>query len=183
MLLRRRLAALALAGMLTMAQLLPGSAATAQATSAEVAPDAKSAISYPTLDAAIAAQATEDTDEAIRCLATTIYFEAKGEPLAGQLAVAQVVLNRAAAGGRFGEGVCGVVTQPHQFSFVRGGKLPDVDAGRPAWRTAVAVAKVALAEAWDGEADRALYFNNRRVGLGGGRLVRVATIGNHIFYR
>ena len=144
---------------------------------ADIRPDDQ--VAYPSLAAAVAAQDVSATeDEALRCLATTIYFESKGEPLAGQLAVAQVVINRASTR-RFGEGVCGVVRQRGQFSFVRGGQLPAVDATKAAYRTALAVAKVALAEAWDGDADEALYFNSRPMA---GR-TRVASIGNHVFYR
>lgn len=135
-------------------------------------------IVYPTLAAAVAAQDVSAEDEALRCLATTIYFESKGEPLAGQLAVAQVVINRVAAG-RFGQGVCGVIRQRGQFSFVRGGQIPSVDSSNRAYRTALAVAKVALAEAWDSEAERALYFNSRPMS---GR-THIASIGNHRFYR
>ncbi len=58
-----------------------------------------------------------------RCLATAIYFESKGEPLAGQLAVAQVILNRAESG-RWARDACGVMLQPKQFSFIRGGRAP-----------------------------------------------------------
>ncbi len=138
-------------------------------------------VAYPTLAAAVAAQDVDAVgDEQLRCLATSIYFESKGEPLAGQLAVAQVVLNRAKQK-RFGGSVCGVVTQRGQFSFVRGGQLPDVDDSKPTYRTAVAVAKVALAEAWDSPAPDALYFNARRAPFAG--KIRVASIGNHVFYR
>ena len=139
------------------------------------------AVAYPTLAAAVAAQdVATAADEQLRCLATSIYFESKGEPLVGQLAVAQVVLNRAKQK-RFGSSVCGVVTQPGQFSFVRGGRLPAVDEDRREYRTAIAVAKVALAEAWDSPAPQALYFNARRAPFAG--KTRVAAIGNHIFYR
>jgi N-acetylmuramoyl-L-alanine amidase len=138
-------------------------------------------VAYPTLAAAVAAQDVDAAgDEQLRCLATSIYFESKGEPLAGQLAVAQVVLNRAKQK-RFGASVCGVVTQPGQFSFVRGGELPDVDESKATYRTAVAVAKVAMAEAWDSPAPDALYFNARRAPFAG--KTRVASIGNHVFYR
>lgn len=136
---------------------------------------------YPTLAAAVAAQSTQAEDEQLRCLAGAIYFESKGEPLAGQLAVAEVILNRAEAG-RFGDNVCEVVKQPGQFSFVRGGRIPAIDAGRAAYRTAIAVAKVAMADAWDSAAGRALYFHARRVSPRWNR-TRVASIGNHIFYR
>jgi N-acetylmuramoyl-L-alanine amidase len=156
------------------------------APSATVAPEADPAagdvVAYPTLAAAVAAQdASAASDEQLRCLATAIYFESKGEPLAGQLAVAQVILNRAASG-RFGSDACSVVTQRGQFSFVRGGVVPSVDAGRAQYRTAVAVAKVAMADAWDGQADNALYFHARRVAPGW-KKTRVAAIGNHVFYR
>ena len=136
---------------------------------------------YPTLAAAVAAQATTDSDEQLRCLATSVYFESKGEPLGGQLAVAEVILNRAQAG-RFGNSVCAVVTQPGQFSFVRGGTLPSVDSSRPAYRTALAIARVAMAAAWDSAAPNALYFHARRAAPGWKR-TRVAAIGNHVFYR
>ncbi len=139
-------------------------------------------IVYPTLAAAVAAQQTQgEVSKDLRCLAGAIYYESKGEPLAGQLAVAEVILNRADSG-RFGGSICDVVTQPGQFSFVRGGRVPDIDPSRPAWRTALAVAKVALNDAWESDAGDALYFHARRVGPGWGR-EKVASIGNHIFYR
>lgn len=139
-------------------------------------------IAYPTLAAAVAAQQTRgEMDDDLRCLAGAIYYESKGEPLAGQLAVAEVILNRADSG-RFGSSICGVITQPGQFSFVRGGRIPSVDQSRPAWRTALAVARVALDDAWESDASDALYFHARRAAPGWGR-VKVASIGNHVFYR
>lgn len=135
---------------------------------------------YASLADAVAAQGVGGDDEHLRCLAGAIYYESKGEPLAGQLAVAQVILNRTRSG-RFPTDVCGVVKQRGQFSFVRGGAIPAVDGGKLAWRTAMAVAKVALAEAWDAPARDALYFNATRSGHSGG--VRIAAIGGHTFYR
>ncbi len=136
---------------------------------------------FATLDAAVAAQDRAVADEATRCLASAIYFESKGEPLSGQLAVAQVIINRAKSG-RFPDDVCSVVTQRGQFGFVRGGRIPAIDEDRAGFRTAVAVARVALADAWDGAAETALYFNtpNR---VPAPRLQRVAVIGHHVFYR
>ena len=163
---------------------VPAPVAPTTAPTPAVADDVKpgDTIAYPTLAAAVAAQQTRgDIDEDMRCLAGAIYYESKGEPLAGQLAVAEVILNRADSG-RFGDTICDVVKQPGQFSFVRGGRVPAVDPDRPAWRTAVAVAKVALNDAWESNADDALYFHARRAAPGWGR-TRVATIGNHIFYR
>ena len=137
--------------------------------------------SFDSLDEAVAAQDAEVANDAIRCLAGAIYFEAKGEPLSGQLAVAQVVLNRARSG-RFPPDVCDVVTQRGQFGFVRGGRIPSIDEARATYRTAIAVARVALAEAWDGAAATALYFNTPDR-LPAARLQRIAAIGNHVFYR
>src|SRR3954453_3029952 len=56
----------------------------------------------------------------LECLATGIYFEAKSEPLAGQLAVGKVIANRADSNGRFPSSYCGVLFQRGQFSFVHG---------------------------------------------------------------
>ncbi len=137
---------------------------------------------FASLAAAVDAHhGTDDIDEELRCLATGVYFESKGEPLAGQLAVADVILNRSQSG-RFPGSVCSVLTQRGQFSFVRGGKLPSVNPGSKAWKTAVAVARVARAEAWESPTDGALFFHARYVSPRW-RLSKVGSVGNHIFYR
>ena len=136
---------------------------------------------FDTLDAAVAAQDAAVADDTLRCLAGAIYFEAKGEPLSGQLAVADVIINRTKSG-RFPGDVCSVVKQRGQFSFVRGGSIPAIDGNRAGYRTAIAVAKVALRAAWQNPATDALFFHARQVTPGWG-LTKVAAIGNHIFYR
>ena len=137
---------------------------------------------YASLAAAVDAQVVGDAvSDELNCLASAIYFEAKGEPLPGQLAVANVIINRARSG-RYPPGLCGVVTQPGQFSFVHGGQMPAVDTDSTAYRTAMKLAKVAMAEAWDSPAPKALYFHARRVGMSRGA-TQIAMIGNHIFYR
>lgn len=136
---------------------------------------------YPTLAAAVAAQDAAAADETLRCLAGAIFFEAQGEPLSGQLAVAEVILNRAKSG-RFPADICSVITQRGQFGFVRRGVIPAIDATRVGWKRAVAVAKVAMAEAWNSPAANALYFNASRRSPAA-RAIRVAAIGNHVFYR
>jgi N-acetylmuramoyl-L-alanine amidase len=149
---------------------------------APIAASAPAEPSYATLEAAVAAQSVPDSaGEDLRCLAAAVYHEAKGEPLAGQLAVADVILNRMGSG-RFPKSVCSVVKQPGQFSFVRGGQLPDLDTGRPAYRTALAVAQVALNAKWDSPAPAALYFHAKTSNASWGR-PRVTSIGHHIFYR
>jgi spore germination cell wall hydrolase CwlJ-like protein len=150
----------------------------AQATTAELA-DADT--SHATLAAAVAAQDAVAVDAELNCLAIGVYYESKGEPLEGQLAVAEVILNRAKSG-RFPASVCGVLTQRGQFSFVRNGRLPQPPASARAWKTALAVAQVARDDAWDSRVSNALFFHARYVSPGW-RLARVGSVGNHIFYR
>lgn len=136
---------------------------------------------YATLAAAVAAQPATIDDEELNCIAIGVYYESKGEPLTGQLAVADVILNRASSG-RFPPSACGVLTQRSQFSFVKGGRLPNVDTSRPAWKTAVAIARIARDDLWKSPAKGALFFHARRVSPNWGK-TRVASLGNHIFYR
>ena len=67
-----------------------------------------------------ALRGTNPGSRELECLAVGIYYESKSEPLAGQLAVGQVIANRAKSG-RFASTYCGVLFQRSQFSFVRGG--------------------------------------------------------------
>ena len=117
----------------------------------------------------------------MRCLAAAIYYESKGEPLEGQLAVGRVVVDRSKSG-RFPSTYCGVVHQPSQFSFVRGGQIPAIRTASAAWRTAQAIAKIAHDGSWQSPAKGALFFHARYVSPGW-RLQRVAQVNNHIFYR
>jgi len=118
----------------------------------------------------------------LECLATGIYFESKGEPLKGQLAVGQVIANRANSGGRFPSTYCGVLFQRGQFSFVHGRSLPRVSHDKKQWQTAVAIAKIVDKGLKDPVVGNALFFHARYVSPGW-RLKRVASIGNHVFFR
>ena len=118
----------------------------------------------------------------LECLATGIYFESKSESLAGQLAVGQVIANRAASGGRFPGTYCGVLFQRGQFSFVRGRSLPRVPRASRQWQTAVAMAKIVDQDLHQSSVGKALFFHARYVSPGW-RLKRVASVGNHVFYR
>jgi len=121
--------------------------------------------------------------EQMRCLAGAIYFEARGEPLSGQLAVAQVVINRADSS-RFPSSYCGVVYQRAQFSFVRGGAMPRINTGSKAWKRAKAIARIAHEGMWESEAEDALYFHAKYVSPSWSRKkTALATINQHIFYR
>ena len=117
-------------------------------------------------------------DADLRCLATAVYFEARGEPLEGQLAVAQAILNRAASG-RYPSSACGVIGQPGQFSFSRA-RPP---AGGSDWRVAQAIARIAAGQSFRQVAPRAISFHASFVKPGWSGMTRVAQIGNHVFYR
>jgi N-acetylmuramoyl-L-alanine amidase len=117
-------------------------------------------------------------DNDLNCLATAVYFESRGEPMEGQLAVAQTILNRVDSG-RYAPTVCGVINQPKQFSYDRG-RAPRAGSD---WETARAIARIAMEDMWHEVAPRALSFHARRVAPNWAGKTRVATIGNHVFYR
>lgn len=119
----------------------------------------------------------------MECLAGAVYFESRGEPLGGQLAVARVVINRAESG-LFPADYCGVVFQRSQFSFVKSGRMPAIRRGSSAWQQAVRIARIAHEGLWDSAADDALYFHARYVKpKWSHRKQALATINSHIFYR
>ena len=131
----------------------------------------------------VALHAADDiADPEQHCLAGAVYFEARSEPLEGQLAVAEVVLNRAASG-KYPRTLCGVVTQRAQFSFIQRGKFPRIDKSSAAWRKAVAIARIANEKLAGKVAPDVLWYHATYVSPGWGkRLNRVARIGAHIFY-
>jgi spore germination cell wall hydrolase CwlJ-like protein len=152
--------------------------AQAPAPAPAVAPKPKAA----TLNHLVDLQAIpQKLDRETECLAASVYFESKTEPLEGQLAVAEVVINRAKSG-RFANSICGVVFQKGQFSFVRGGGFPPIARSGHAWREAVAIAQIAMNDHWDSRASKALFFHATRVSPGWNK-TRVAQLGNHVFYR
>jgi N-acetylmuramoyl-L-alanine amidase len=122
-------------------------------------------------------------DAEANCVATAVYFESRGEALEGQLAVAHVVMNRAASG-RYPSSWCSVVKQPAQFSFVRGGHFPAIDPGCAAWRKAQAITRLAVSNAVPSLSQDVLWYHADYVAPSWGRrLSFVQKIGTHIFYR
>lgn len=129
-----------------------------------------------------------DSARDLDCLAQAVYYEARGEGLAGMRAVAQVVLNRARHPA-FPKSVCGVVYQGAarrvgcQFSFVcdgsmRRGKEPG------AWRRAREVASSAMGGFVMAEVGNATHFHTTGVSPRWRHsLMRVGQIGTHVFYR
>ncbi len=123
-----------------------------------------------------------------KCLAEAIYFEARGEPLAGQIAVAEVVLNRA-DDPAFPKTVCGVTRQgvgsgrACQFSYACDGH-PDVMRSSAARDRAEKLATLMLSGHARTVTKGATYFHAVRVRPDwAGRMTQTARIGHHSFYR
>jgi len=127
----------------------------------------------------------------LTCLARNVYFEARGEPIAGQYAVAEVTMNRKASR-LFPNTVCEVVQQQNwdpirgrhvgAFSWTEFSTLPDPEGEewQRAWRVAEAVYYQPEVRSLKG----ALYFHADHVKPSWARTKRpVARIGNHVFYR
>ena len=125
---------------------------------------------------------TDTPDAEQECLARAVYFEARSEPLQGQLAVADVGLNRTVSG-RYPATICAVVTQRAQFSFIRNGRFPEADKSSDAWRKAVAIARIARERLANEVARNVLWYHADYVApTWRNNLTRVAKIGAHIFY-
>lgn len=123
---------------------------------------------------------TKDREE--ECLANAVYFEARSEPIEGQLAVAEVVMNRAASG-RYPADLCSVITQKAQFSFIRRGKFPRANRDSDAWKKAVAIAAIARQKLAGTLPSGCLWYHATYVSPSWGkRLTKQTQIGLHIFY-
>jgi spore germination cell wall hydrolase CwlJ-like protein len=135
------------------------------------------------LNELVAAYGRAETPDAEQeCLAQAVYFEARSEPLEGQLAVADVVLNRASSG-RYPSTICAVVTQRAQFSFIRNGRFPQADRSSDAWLKAVAIARIAREHLANEVASDVLWYHADYVApVWRHNLRRVTKIGAHIFY-
>ena len=156
------------------------SEAEAPAAAEDTAPAIDPSADLATLVAQL--RGSEPGSRELECLAAGVYFDSKSEPLAGQLADGEVIANRANSGGRFPGTYCGVLFQRGQFSFVRGKSWPRVARDSKQWKTAVAIAKIVDQDLKDSAIGKALFFHARRVSPRW-RLKRVATVGNHVFYR
>jgi len=113
----------------------------------------------------------------ITCLAVVIYLEARGEPLAGRIAVADTVMTRALHEGMTrGPDTCAVVQSPGQYAVTG-----HVDYTSDEWASAVAVSAAVV---WGGVGCRcATHFHTVSVTpYWADDLTRVGVIGEHVFY-
>ncbi len=144
---------------------------------------AKAALTAPrldigTLDALPPAQGNAEW----QCLAQAIYFESRGEPLDGQIAVAEVVLNRRDSRS-FPGTVCGVTHQGCQFSYMCDGNSDTMKSAVSRQRSEK-LASLMLAGRPRSLTDGALYFHTRSIRPDWSRrFARTTTIGHHMFYR
>ena len=128
------------------------------------------------------------SDKQMSCLAEALYFEARGEPIKGQLAVGEVILNRV-EDRRYPSSICKVVNQGTgrrfacQFTYTCDGKLETVHERKP-YEIALKIAKILLTTH-----DRKLtrgsthYHSNYVDPKWSKKFERVAKFGRHIFYR
>lgn len=123
-----------------------------------------------------------------RCLAIAIYFEARGEPVRGQVAVGQVIMNRVRSP-LFPETICGVVYQGQmhpgcQFSFTCDGHT-DTPRNDNQWALAQDIAKkITAGELWLPEVGYSTYYHANYVSPNWvGDMSKIDTIGRHIFYK
>jgi len=117
------------------------------------------------------------------CLAMNVYFESRGESYDGQMAVAEVTMNRVASS-KYPNDVCSVVKQRKQFSWYKPGKDEYKIKDEKAWEQAMEIANLAL----DGLVPKtgAMFFHAHWVNprwAHSPKLEKVQTIGVHTFYK
>ncbi len=129
----------------------------------------------------------EPLDDAITCLARTIYWEARGEDDTAMQAIANVVMNRLAHEG-FPKTICAVVKQGKeegscQFSWWCDGR-PDQAQEEAAYAVAKEIARKVLNGQLGDRAHGAIYFHHQRLRPSWSKIyIRTGKVGEHIFYK
>jgi len=180
--------------MKVMASLPPASEETAKATEGGESVAPKGEVNTDNQRAKTPAERLGLTDEKSRaksekCLAEAVYFEARGEAVRGQIAVAQVVMNRAFSG-FYPNTVCGVVYQNKhrhfacQFTFACDNNA-DVIREPDMWERAKKIAKAMLdGQIWLPEVDKSTHYHAYYVHPSWvSEMKRMYKFGVHTFYR
>ena len=135
-------------------------------------------------------------ETALMCMAANIYHEAKNQPMAGQIAVAQVVMNRV-KDNRYPDNVCDVVKQgltykngkvvlgKCQFSWYCDGKKDDVDKKSEKWRNSLRYASMVITNRITLDiTEGATHYHATYVRPAWARTkTKTVRINRHIFYR
>ena len=139
----------------------------------------------------VRAEARRERIVDLQCLAENIYFEARGEPLDGQYAVAEVTLNRVASP-HFPDTICEVVHEARwdrlrkrrvaAFSWT---ELPErSEPGGAAWRQAMHVAAAVYDDRYIPRVPDALFYHATSIEPSWARTKKsLGTIGSHVFYQ
>ena len=124
----------------------------------------------------------------LRCLAEAIYFEARGEPLEGQYAVGEVIINRALSQA-FPNSICGVISEGAsrrnacQFSYNCDGKL-EVIVERGIYKRILKLSRVLLEPSARVLTDGATFFHAKAVNPSWAKkFKKTGEFGQHIFYK
>ena len=141
----------------------------------------------PTVERAVPAQPAVDAREH-HCLSQAVYYEARGETQRGQVAVAEVVMNRVRSS-YYPNTICNVVYQGShrvtgcQFTFTCDGSLAERPRGR-AWERAQRVATAVILGYTRQVTQHATHYHTDAVNpVWSAGLVETTTIGTHVFYR
>ena len=123
-----------------------------------------------------------------RCMTEALYFEARGETIVGQYAVAEVILNRVESAS-YPASICGVVHQGTgrryacQFTYTCDG-VPELISDQQAWHRAGHIARIMMEDAPRSLTAGATHYHAARVNPRWARVYpRTSQIGAHIFYR
>lgn len=114
------------------------------------------------------------------CLSLVVYVEARGEPLDGQMLVAETAINRVKAE-RWPDDLCGVIFDPDQFSGINNRLDLESIFADPSWQGSVALAERALSGDTLGSGSTHFHTTDSRP-YWSNHLTKLGQYGNHIFY-
>lgn len=170
--------------------LAPGDAAPVPLTMSKELAYAREDLPATTFDGSVLdKKGKKVSDKELWCMATAIYFEARGESYRGQVAVGQVVMNRVAHK-LYPDTICGVVFQNQskrnacQFSFACDG-IPETVTDNKAWKQAQQIAAdVVSGKEYLPEVGYATHYHATYVRPAWApRMKKVTKIGMHVFYQ
>jgi len=123
------------------------------------------------------------SDRERTCLIRNVFYESRGEPYWGKIAVAQVTWNRVKHG-KWGQDICRVVYAPGQFSWTVEPHKRNSRIGGPGWEDTIQAVEDFVNGARVAKLDKSMYFHASYVKPNWHTWAdRIKQIGNHIFYQ